>query len=79
MQKKRRTKVLSVHVHSNYLLYDYPSIFHKFIDSIYDELKQEIDTSLLSKLGELSRPQVQNAIISQLPPLVDHAKRRTIV
>ena len=50
----------------------------EIIDSIYDELNQEIDPSLRSKLGGLSRQQVQNAIIGKVPLLVDNAKSQTV-
>ena len=49
----------------------------EIIDSVYNELNEEIDTSLLSKLGGLSRQQVQDAIINNLPLLVDDAKSQT--
>ena len=50
----------------------------EIIDSIYDELNKEIDPSLRSKLGGLSRQQVQNAIIGKVPLLVDNAKSQGV-
>ena len=50
----------------------------EIIDSIYDELNKEIDPSLRSELGGLSRQQVQNAIIAQVPRLVDNAKNLAV-